>query len=276
MSQSYYLPILFFIVSAPQGPDGWKQLAPGLETRVLTTIKKSIEGDSKIRIVRIDPYKWEMTFYGISQSAEPKAKTAREWSESNHLTAVINAGMFASDFVTHIGYVKTKGHILTDHINNYLSVIAFDPRNDGSVSPFKIFDLDDKGTDIKSILENYNSVVQNLRLIKKPGTNVWSQRDNKWSEAAIGEDREGRILFIFSRSPFTMHDFNDELLKSGIGIVAAQHLEGGPEAQLYLKIKDLEIDLSGSYETNFNENNTINTAWPIPNIIGIRPKVSHK
>jgi len=70
-----------------------------------------------------------------------------------------------------------------------------------------------------------------LRLIKKPGINVWQQQDREWSEAAIGEDKEGRILLIFSRSSFSMYDFNKELLQSGIGIVAAQHLEGGPEAQ---------------------------------------------
>jgi hypothetical protein len=37
-------------------------------------------------------------------------------------------------------------------------------------------------------------------------------------------------------SPFSMYDLNEELLQSRIGIVAAQHLEGGPEIQLKMSI----------------------------------------
>jgi hypothetical protein len=69
-----------------------------------------------------------------------------------------------------------------------------------------------------------------------------------------------------------MHDLNDVLLKSGIGIVAAQHLEGGPEAQLYIKVGDFELELCGSYETSYNENNSSTVFWPIPNIIGLKSK----
>jgi hypothetical protein len=151
--------------------------------------------------------------------------------------------------------------------------LAFDPQKDKKLPLIQIFDLDKPGTTLTDILTDYNSAVQNLRLIKKPGVNVWNQQDRKWSESAIGEDDKGNILFIFSRSPFSMHDLNEELLKSGIGIVAAQHLEGGPEAQLYMKEGDVEIELYGSYETSFNENDNNINPWPIPNVLGIRSRV---
>lgn len=86
----------------------------------------------------------------------------------------------------------------------------------------------------------------------------------------MGEDTQGRILFIFSRSPFTMHDLNRELLSMGIGVVAAQHLEGGPEAQLYLHVGDEELETFGSYETSFRENDDNAAPWPVPNVLGIR------
>ena len=70
-----------------------------------------------------------------------------------------------------------------------------------------------------------------------------------------------------------MYDLNKELLGSGIGIVAAQHLEGGPEAQLYLKKGDVEIELFGSYETGFVEDDNNEEPWPVPNIIGVRQKI---
>ena len=93
-----------------------------------------------------------------------------------------------------------------------------------------------------------------------------------WSEAALGEDSSGRALFIFSRSPFTMHEFNRKLLSLEIGLVAAQHLEGGPEAQLYLGIGNVTHEMFGSYETSFRENDGNTAPWPIPNVLGVRPR----
>ena len=93
-----------------------------------------------------------------------------------------------------------------------------------------------------------------------------------WSEAALGEDSSGRALFIFSRSPFTMHDFNQELLSLRIGLVAAQHLEGGAEAQLYLRIGGITLEMFGSYATSFRENDGNVTPQPIPNVLGVRPR----
>ncbi len=69
-----------------------------------------------------------------------------------------------------------------------------------------------------------------------------------------------------------MHDLNQELLSAGIGLVAAQHLEGGPEAQLYLHVGKVEFEMFGSYETSFREDDRNSAPWPIPNILGIRPR----
>jgi len=57
---------------------------------------------------------------------------------------------------------------------------------------------------VPEIDKSYNTVVQNLRLIKRPRVNVWAQNDKKWSEAGLGQDKKGNVLFIFSRSPYTM------------------------------------------------------------------------
>jgi exopolysaccharide biosynthesis protein len=245
-----------------------------MDVQILNARIPGSDGDSKITVVRIDPKLWELVFIGISQTGETSGKTAREWCKSYKLTAAINAGMFDTNNKTHVGYLRYREHVNNGQVNNYKSIIAFDPCKEKELQTFQIFDLDETGVSIKSILNDYNSAIQNMRLIKKPGTNVWNQQDRKWSEAAIGEDNAGRILFIFSRSQFSMHDLNEELLKSGIGIVAAQHLEGGPEAQLYLHVGNVELDLFGSYETFFKEDDGNTTAWPIPNIIGIRPKTA--
>jgi hypothetical protein len=251
----------------------WKTLAPGMDLRVFTATTPSPAGDSKITVLRIDPKLWQIEFMGISRTGETRGHTGREWCESHHLAAAINAGMFDTDYKTHLGYLAAGDHLHNGRINKYQSVAAFDPRRD-SLPRFHIFDLDVPGTNIPGILKDYASAIQNLRLVKRPGSNQWERQGRSWSEAALGEDRAGRILFIFSRAPFSMHDFNRELLAANIGLVAAQHLEGGPEAQLYLHVGQVEMEMFGSYETSFREDNSNATPWPVPNVLGVRPRPS--
>lgn len=248
----------------------WLVIAPGMELGSFSAAKPSTVGDSKFTILRIDPVLWELVVVGASWKTELENQTAKQWCESNGFTAAINAGMFAQDYSSHIGFLGSKGHLNSNQVNSYMSVAAFGPKDSIGNPEFRIFDLDSPEVTMEAILNDYNSVVQNLRLIKRSGENRWTQQDKMWSEAALGEDSSGRILFMFSRSPFTMHDFNEELLGLGIGLVAAQHLEGGPEAQLFLQSGSLTQELFGSYETQFWENDNNAHAWPIPNVIGVR------
>jgi hypothetical protein len=251
---------------------GWKTLAPGMELKEFRAAKPGNIGNSRITVVRIDPELWELAFMGVSLTGESTGHTAREWCQSYNFTAAINAGMFDADWKTHTGFLRSGRHVNCRSVNDYQSVAAFDPRGGKDLPPFRIFDLDAPGVTVKRILRDYTVVVQNLRLIKRPGESVWFEQRKRWSEAALGEDDKGRILFIFCRSPFAMRDLIHELLAAGIGLVAAQHLEGGSEAQLYLHVGKVEREMFGSYETFFRENDGNDRTWPIPNVLGVRPR----
>ena len=255
-----------------EADSSWQTLAPGMDIRRVQSRKESLLGDSRITVLRIDPGLWELEITGTFQTGEAAGHTAREWSRKQKYTAVINAGMFESDGKTHLGYMRSRDRVFNGKVNAYQSVLAFDAREGKTVPDFQIFDLDVPRNSLPGILTNYMSAVQNLRLIKRPGINQWGKQSREWSEAAVGEDREGHLLFIYSRSPFSMHDLNEELLSSGIGVVAAQHMEGGPEAQLYVHVGATELEMFGSYETSFTENDRNLAAWPVPNVIGVRPR----
>jgi uncharacterized protein YigE (DUF2233 family) len=222
-----------------------------------------------IAILRIDPERWDLVVVARSQTGDPAGQTARGWARQHDLAVAVNAGMFAADHSLHLGYLEHRGQVLASGVAAYQSVAAFGPRRP-TLPRFRIFDLDEPGLTIEAIRRDYASLVQNLRLIRRPGTNRWSQQDRRWSEAALGEDREGRILFVFSRAPFSMHDLDAQVLAAGIGVVALQHLEGGPEAQLYVHAGETEIELFGSFETGFREDDGNPAAWPIPNVLGVR------
>ena len=269
--------IMFFVFLLFTSPgishDPWQSLAPGMELGRFSANRPGSAGDSLITVLRIDPALWSLEFVGLSLDGRSSGLTARQWSKTHRLTAAINAGMYGTDYRTHVGYLRFREHLNNDNVNSYKSVAAFDRRRD-ELPHFRIFDLDTPGVSMETIYQDYASLVQNLRLIKRPGQNRWRPQEKKWSEAALGEDESGRILFIFCRSPYTMHDLNNELLRLGIGLVAAQHLEGGPQAQLYLHVGEVELEVSGSHRTSFRENDDISVAWPIPNVLGVRPRVT--
>jgi hypothetical protein len=249
----------------------WRELAPGMDLAEFGVGLPTALGDSTVVVLRVDPIRWDIRLCCATQEEDGKRMTAEQWCESRGLVAAINAGMYATDYRTHVGYLRSGSHVNSSTVNRYKSVAAFDPVDSGSPA-FRIFDLDAGDSSLDAINEAYGSVVQNLRLIKRPGSNRWEQQEKRWSEAALGEDEQGRALLIFCRSPYAMHDLNNALLGLPLDLVAAQHLEGGPEAQLFVRTGDVEVDLIGSYETGFSEQDGNRRAWPIPNVIGIAPQ----
>ena len=80
----------------------------------------------------------------------------------------------------------------------YKSTLVFGPFTPGQQAAGV---LDIEHAAIPDLSARYGAVVQNLRIIRSPGTVVWSRSPRKWREAAVGMDGSGRLLFIFCRSP---------------------------------------------------------------------------
>ena len=49
----------------------------------------------------------------------------------------------------------------------------------------------------------------------------------------------------------------------------AMHVEGGPEASLLIHTGGVDLDLCGSYETGFKEDDSNARQWAIPNVLGV-------
>ena len=268
-----FLCIFLYILPCYSTVYPWQPLAPGLDLGVFEAELPNEISDRKITILRIDPKLWELEFAGVSQTLDQlhQRHPAKEWCELRGYVAAINAGMFQTDYVRNVGYLKAGDHLNNPGINKYLSIAAFDPLREG-LPYFRIFDLDLPDITMEQINREYGTVIQNLRLIKRPGENRWPQQNKRWSEVALGEDAEGNILFIYCRSPYSMNDLNEMLLAMDINLQCAQHLEGGPEAQLYIKVDAVELEMVGSYETDFYPRDDNHVAWKLPNVIGIRQK----
>ena len=251
--------------------DDWRPLAPGLELGRFARRTPDTAVEAHIVVLRIDPARWDLRLGLASEIDGVEGLGTREWCRRQGYVAAINAGMFATDYLTHIGYLQHREHVNNPRLSRYKSVAAFCPGEDG-IPPFRIFDTDDPGFAMDAVKRRYNCVVQNLRLLKRPGINRWQPQNKIWIEAALGEDRDGRALFIYSRTPLSMHRLNELLLALPLDIVCAQHLEGGPEAQIYVAVGGFRLEIIGGYETPFDPDPGYTVAWPLPNVIGVAPR----
>lgn len=249
-----------------QAKEAWLQLEQGLELGTFVSPQPSDVGDSRIRILRIDPAFF--SFHLLNASAEPSARRqgAKEWATKHNLVATINASLYQADNKTSVSLMRTGNHVNNGHLSRDKTLLVFDSRNN-SLPNVQIVDRD--CLDINEILGHYASLVQSIRMISCKGENVWAQQSKRWSTAAIGMDGQGRILFIHVRSPYTTHDLIEILLQLPIGLKSAMYTEGGPVAQLYVHSGEREYEFLGSYSTGSNENDGNTIAWPIPNVVGI-------
>ena len=247
----------------------WKEIDKGLYFTEIHPKKKSIIGNSKISVLKIDPKYYKFNLISSKENNE-KNKTAKEWAESKGLLAAINAGMYRGDYQTNTGFMKSYDFVNNNKLeNDYNAIVAFN-RKDKAFPEFQIIDLKCQSWD--EMKDKYNSYVQGIRMIDCNQNNVWSQQNKKWSISAIGKDKDGNALFIFTRSPYSVYDFNNILLESPLNIYNAMYLEGGPEASFYLNHNKIEIEKFGSYETDFYESDENKQSLKIPNIIGITKK----
>jgi hypothetical protein len=232
----------------------WKPVQAGVD---YATLPLGAGSTAVVHVVRVDPSRARLAAR-FASTGPSRARTAAAWCEEEGLAVAINLGMYQEDLRSNVGYARADGHVNHGRwVSSYKSAIAFGPKRKG-LPPAAMVDLD--AADARRSLDDYDAVIQNLRLLKGPGVNVWAEAGERWVEAAIAADREGRILFLFVPTAFSMRDLNARLLALPLGIVRAMHAEGGSEASLSIRGNGLKVDLSGSGG---------GAQWPIPNVLGV-------
>ncbi len=244
----------------------WKRLEPGLEMGTFPASRPSETGDSTIRILRIDPERFDLRLVNASAPGEGKLLTARQWCERQNLVAAINASMYQTDYKTSVSLMRSEGHVNNPRVSKDNSILAWGPK---APDLPKVMMIDRQKDDFERLKGLYRSLVQNIRVISWEGTNVWQQQARRWSNALVGMDEEGRLLFIHVRSPYSVHDLAEMLLSLPIGIARAMYVEGGAQAQLYVGSRHESLELTGIPEGFDADDQAARSAWPIPNVIGI-------
>lgn len=209
----------------------WVALEPGLEVARFSSRTGAADAAGDLTVLRVDPDRWLLRVISTETTGDGRGRSLDAWCREFGLVAAINAGMYQEDGRTHVGYCKVDGRVLNPAVNRYRSALALDPVRAGR-PPLRIFDLDE--TPLDSVTASYRTVVQNLRLIKRPREARWSEGTEPWSEAALAEDSRGRALLMHCTRPLSMHVFNRLILSLPLDVMCAQHLEGNFPAQLWV------------------------------------------
>ena len=259
----------------------WKVFKEGLEYAEFDAPIKSNIADSKISVLRINMKFFKLDLISSLEknsenSFEKKGtKTAPKWAKIEKLIAAFNASMFQMDG-TSAGYMKDF-----DFVNNpiftekYNSIAAFNLKEEAknkNLPESQIIDKDNLCGNWQETIKNYNTLIQNLRLVDCNQKNRWGNQKRYWSMVVLGEDENGNVLFIHTRSPYNVQMYNDMLLQSELNIKKIMYLEGGPETSFFIKYGDSVVSKQGSYETNFNLDDKNHRFWEIPNVLGVRKR----
>ncbi len=249
--------LAIFLLASSAAPISWRTLQRGVEYATIKAGRFESGAPGELDVVRVDPVVAKLT---VALASENKAKprTAGEWCRDAHLSVAINAGMFQTDQLSNVGYLRHGSHLNNRRWSHDNSVLALDPG-------LLWVDRDKDSPPLTS----YNIVLQNLRLITKDRRNVWSPTNRRWSEVALAVDSKKRLLFLFSKAAWSMPAFNRLILALPLDVAGAMHLEGGPEASLSIHTGGVDLDLAGSYETGFWDDSN-EKQWPIPNVLGVR------
>ena len=258
---------------ARENNSGWQELAPGLDLGIFSAPLPSEIGDSKIRVLRIDPQRYKFRLLSASAFENGRALSAKQWSQQNGLVAAINASMYQEDYKSSVSLMRSGAHINNPRLSKDMTILAFDSKS-AEVPLVKIIDRECE--DFQVWQKKYRTMVQSIRMISCTGKNVWTKQPQKWSTAAIGVDERDRVLFIHVSSPYSTHDLIDILKKLPLSISRAMYAEGGPQAQLYINIGDHEHEFVGNYDIEIQGNMKKLISRPVPNVVGISLKTNKK
>lgn len=202
--------------------------------------------DEELIVVRADP---KSTALELVNPPDSNGQTVAELAEQRGFSVVINAAMFATDYVTSIGYMKNFGNINNSHISPKLrGFLLFHPK-EPQLPPVKIAG--------KEELANYNSAFQTHRMWDAKEGILWKKGASIFHHVGlVGVDGQSRVLFFYHPTLVDVHDLVDHILNLGLDLKGLLYLDGGNHGALYLG-----RELGQGW----------NTGLSLPNLLGLKP-----
>lgn len=250
-------------INAYDAANIWKELEPGLEYAEFAIA----EDGSVITALRIDPAHFDFVL-GMRSADGGDARTLGEWAKTKDLAAAINASMYLPDGKTSTGYLRMGDHVNNPRIaNRFGAFFVAGPKRAGLPGAAI---LDRETPNFRDLLEDYELVAQNYRMINAQRRILWQPGGPLYAISAVGEDGSGRILFLHSKTPVEAYAFARRLLDLPLDARTVMYVEGGAQAGLLVRTGKLFRELGALHAPSLLI--TGNLKATLPNVIGARRK----
>jgi uncharacterized protein YigE (DUF2233 family) len=246
-------------------PPQWQTIGRGLTFTQVEVLKDNTVVDN-LAVVKIDPSANSFrVFHG-----KPQAITA--WQEKLQAPIVFNGSYYKRDGQP-CGLVIVDGKPIGPKGNRQMrGMFVAEPKGMSPDLPrATILDLLTTPVDPKNL--PWTQGVQSFPLLLDYKGKIRVKDSEKRSHrTVIATDRNGNILvFNTSERFFSLFEMAEFLKSSQFDIDSALNLDGGTEAQLFIKTKDFEFFSPPSWETSIGSIIDKQTYW-LPTVVGVFPR----
>jgi len=248
-----------------QSPPQWRTLGQGLAfTEVQVYYDKELV--DTLAVVKIDPASNAFRVF----HHKPQSLTC--WQEEIKAPVVFNASYF-NPAGQPVGLIIADGKALGPPGNSQMQgMFVAEPQGMSPDLPrATILDLKATRLDFKKF--PWKQGVQSFPLLLDyKGSIRVKESDKKSYRTVICADHNGNILvFNTAENYFTLQKLAQFLKASSFGIDSALNLDGGAEAQLYIKTKDFEYYSPPSWKSRLG-NIMDQQKFFLPTVIGVFPR----
>jgi len=246
-------------------PPQWRTLSRGLTFTEVQVFYDQEEVDT-LAVVKIDP---ALNAFRIFHH---KPQSVRAWQEEIEAPVVFNASYFNAAG-NPVGLILMDGKPVGPLKNLQMrGMFVAEPRGLSPDLPRATI-LDLRAAPINPLNLPWKQGVQSFPLLLDYKGHIRVRESGKKSyRTVIAADRNGNILvFNTAEDSFTLFDMAKFLKASAFDIDSALNLDGGAEAQLYIKTQDFEYFSPPSWKSRLGKF-LDHQGFLLPTVIGVFPR----
>ncbi len=210
--------IVYYVMAGSHGD--WTVLQPGLERRVIPIFNDQNQQVESLYIWRLD-----QRYFRIDVSYAETHKSLQTWQEETNAAMVLNGGYFSIVNGTFIpdGLTIINGKAFGSSFEGYGGMLAI---HQGQAELRSLAQRPyDPNEPLQAGLQSFPMLVQPGG---KPGFGADREDYARARRTVIGEDKNGRILFMVApEGYFTLHELSAFLAGSDLNLDIAVNLDGG-------------------------------------------------
>jgi len=229
-------------------PVAWREKAPGFDLARTRLLYGARLGPADLYLVRFDPARFVFRPYHEKEYPEDGQVNIAGWGgRLASAVALINSGQYYPDRA-YMGLLSRSGQSLSAGLHpKWKGFLVSEPKPeapDGAPAA-ALIDLSTSRDPWRP--EHYQNAMQSFMLLDSTGRIRVRDSRNLAGRAAIGQDREGRVLLIMTPAAITLFDLATALKSPDLNLSQIMGLDGGFESQLLLRQNGTPFFIGGQF-----------------------------